>query len=346
MSTTTLKAAVRIDGSQGEGGGQVVRTAIALSAITGKPLVLEFIRAGRKKPGIMRQHLTSIQAAAQICHAKTVGVELGAEDIEFIPGEIEGGDYNFKIGSAGSTSLVAQAIMPILAMASEPSNVTISGGTHNLWAPTYDFIDQSFLPLFRQMGARVQGEITMHGFFPAGGGEIKLEIKPLKKSMRLDLCERGEALKNHAVVLLSHLKHAIGERELERLNKNLDFKSENCEILHVKSPGPGNAVTIFAEFENVTGVFVSLGQHGVRAEAVAATAGEEVRDYLANDAAVCTHLADQLLLPMALMGGGSFTTTDISEHTRTNAEIIKKFLDVSITWTQQKRKKWLIEIIK
>ncbi len=342
---------VIIDGSFGEGGGQVLRTSISLSAITGTPVRIDNIRAGRKKPGLMRQHLTSIKAAAEICGAKTEGLELRSDAISFVPGAIEGGDYRFDIGSAGGTVLVAQTIIPILSHAKTASTATVIGGTHNMWAPTFDYLERAFLPQYNKMGGRVSAELLKYGFVPAGGGEIVLAVKPTQDKRALDLRTRGDRVDASIIAVLANLKHDIATREIKTITKRMDIDKSASEILHVDGPGPGNAVSLFLEYENLTEVFIGIGQQGVRAETIASRLAEEARRYtLSQDGAgqdytaVGEHLADQLLLPMALYGGGAFTTTNITEHTRTNMDIIKRFLDVDIKTTQLGRKCWLVEV--
>jgi RNA 3'-terminal phosphate cyclase (ATP) len=338
------KREIIIDGSFGEGGGQVLRTSISLSAITGTPVRIENIRAGRKKPGLMRQHLTSIKAAAEICGAKTKGLELRSNEISFVPGEVEGGDYRFDIGSAGGTVLVAQTIIPILSHAKTPSTVTIIGGTHNMWAPTYDYLHRAFLPLFNRMGGCVSAELIKHGFYPAGGGEINLAVKPTRDKHVLDLQERGEKTCANIVAVLANLKRDIANREIKAITHRMDIEKDQSEILHVDGPGPGNVVSVFMDYENVTEVFIGLGQHGVRAESIANAVVSEAREYFTSDAAVGPHLADQLLLPMVLMKGGKFTTSEITEHTRTNIDIIKRFIDIDIITEQIARKLWGVTV--
>ncbi|MGJ8562899.1 MAG: RNA 3'-terminal phosphate cyclase [Alphaproteobacteria bacterium] len=333
-----------VDGSEGEGGGQVLRTSLSLSAITGKPVRIENVRGRRKKPGLFRQHLTAFKAAAEICGARMEGAELKSSEIAFYPGEIKGGDYSFSIGSAGSTILVAQTILPILARASSPSTVTITGGTHNMWAPTFDFFDQTFLPLFRSMGGRASAELVKYGFHPAGGGEIMLTVKPFEATNPLELITRGKKVNESIVAIVSNLKRNIAEREVETLLHALNLAPEKGEIIDADGAGPGNAVSLFLEFENLTEVFTNLGRHGVRSEAVAKDVAAQAKDYLQSGAAVGPHLADQLLLPMALGKGGVFTVTDITQHTRTNIDIIRRFLDVDILLSQQGRKCWTIEV--
>lgn len=333
-----------IDGSEGEGGGQVLRTSLSLSAITGKPVRIENVRGRRTKPGLFRQHLTAFKAAAEICGAQMEGAELKSSEIAFYPGEIKGGDYHLSIGSAGSTTLVAQTILPILAHADEPSTVTITGGTHNMWAPTFDFFNQAFLPLFRSTGGRASVELVKYGFHPAGGGEIMLTVKPSDATNPMELITRGEKVNESIVAIISNLKRNIAEREIKTLLSTLNLAPEKGEIIDADGAGPGNAVSLFLEFENLTEVFTNLGQHGVRSEAVAKDVAAQGKDYLQSGAAVGPHLADQLLLPMALGKGGVFTATDITQHTRTNIDIIRRFLDVDISLSQQGRKCWTIEV--
>jgi len=339
-----MEREIIIDGSEGEGGGQVLRTSLTLSAITGKPIRVENVRGKRKKPGLYRQHLTAFKAAAEICGARLEGAELGSSEIAFYPKAIKGGEYRFDIGSAGASTLVAQTILPILSHAKTPSTVTITGGTHNLWAPSFDFLNHAFLPQFRKMGGHASADLISHGFYPAGGGKIELDIQPVSSPQTFELTTRGDAVNEQAEIVLSNLKREIGERELKVLKKRLALSDDQTKIIHVDGPGPGNCVSVFLEFENITEVFVNLGQHGVRAETVANTIAQDVREYKLSPAAIGEHLADQLLLPMALMRGGRFTTTTLSQHTQTNIDIIKRFLDVDISAVQTERKCWAVEV--
>lgn len=348
-----IKNEIIIDGSEGEGGGQVLRTSLSLSAITGKPVRIENVRGQRKKPGLFRQHLTAFKAAAEICNARMEGAELGSSEIAFYPDKIKGGDYEFSIGSAGATPLVAQTIIPILAHAHSESNVRITGGTHNQWAPTFDFLDQAFLPQFRKMGGRATAELEAYGFYPAGGGAIQLKIKPTHETQALALMDRGGRIDERVVAIVANLKRDIAKRELKTITKAMNLKAQQGEIIHTDGPGPGNAVTLFLEYENVTEVFIGLGEHGVRAETVAKKLVAQAQKYLpAKDSlgsiqtAIGEHLADQLLLPMALFDGGVFTTTDITQHMRTNVDIIQAFLNVDIKLTQKGRKCWIVEVSK
>src|SRR5689334_333662 len=172
---------LKLDGSVGEGGGQILRTALALSALTGQPFEIEKIRAKRRKPGLLRQHLTAVRAATALCQAQVEGDSLGSMTLRFVPGDVKPGEYAFAIGTAGSATLVLQTVLPPLLLASRPSKITIEGGTHNPLAPPVDFLDRSFLPLVRRMGPRVRVQLERWGFYPAGGGRISVEIEPVQR---------------------------------------------------------------------------------------------------------------------------------------------------------------------
>lgn len=339
---------VTIDGSYGEGGGQILRTSLALSLVTGKPLRIEKIRAGRKNPGLLRQHLTSVQAAAEVGQAETTGASLGSTQLTFTPGKIKAGEYHFAIGTAGSTLLVLQTVLPALMIADAPSTLTLEGGTHNPFAPPFDFLEQTFLPLLKRMGVRVDADLIKYGFYPAGGGKLEITIHPVAAAnqlSRLELPERGEIRERRARVVLCHLPRNIAERELNIVQKKLSWPKKWHKVeTPTNSIAPGNFVSLEIECDHVTEVFTGFGERTVAAEAVADQAALAARRYLASDAAVAEYLADQLLLPMALAGGGSFTTLPPSRHTTTNIEIIKKFLDLEITCEQMANRVWQIAL--
>jgi RNA 3'-terminal phosphate cyclase (ATP) len=323
-----------IDGSQGEGGGQVLRTSLALSLVTGKAFRIENIRAKRKTPGLLRQHLTAVNAATRIGDAAVEGAQVGSLTLTFIPRALRGGEYEFAIGTAGSTMLVLQTILLPLAIADVPSVVEVEGGTHNPSAPPFDFIDRAFLPLLRRMGANVEIELLRPGFYPAGGGKIRVRIEPSQKLTRLELEERGAITTRCARAVVANLPWTIAEREVKVAAEELGWP-EDCLQAHTLtgSAGPGNAISIIVGFENVTDVFTAFGERGVRAEDVAHQAVKEARRYINSDAAIGEHLADQLLLPLAMGGGGSFTTTPLSSHSVTNIETIRRFVDREIAVT-------------
>lgn len=319
-----------IDGSYHEGGGQILRTALSLSLATGTPFRIEKIRAGRKRPGLLRQHLTAVLAAARISNAEVRGAEINATELSFLPQDVVPGDYQFSIGTAGSTMLVLQTVLPVLMLAKGASMLTLEGGTHNPAAPPYDYVERVYLPLLRRMGARVGCELVSAGFFPAGGGVVKISIEAPVELHTLDLRQRGQIVRRSARGLVSNLPQSIAERELMVVERKLSWERSNLIAESVASRGPGNILLLEIESEQLTEIFTGFGERNVRAEAVAERAINEAKRYLASDVAVGEHLADQLLLPLALMKGGVFTTLPLSAHSLTNIGTIGKFLPVKI----------------
>ena len=319
-----------LDGSLGEGGGQILRSALSLSMCTGTPFRIERIRAKRKKTGLLRQHLTAVNAAAEICGAKIEGAQLGSTTLAFTPGAVRSGDYAFAIGSAGSCTLVLQTVLPALLMADAPSRVQLKGGTHNPMAPPFHFLQRSFVPLLRTMGAEVTLELKRFGFYPAGGGEFTAAIAPARLTP-LHLPARGARTHAYAESFIAGVPGHVALRELEVVGQAMGWTPAQLQVHGLPSEqGPGNALMITLEHEFVTEVFTAFGEKSVAAEQVAKRVVGMARDYLPSNAAVGEYLADQLLLPMALAGEGSFTCTQASQHTTTNAEVIAQFLPVAI----------------
>jgi RNA 3'-terminal phosphate cyclase (ATP) len=329
-----VSAPVLIDGSRGEGGGQILRTSLALSAITGRPLELGRIRAGRAKPGLQRQHLACVLAAAAICDAEVDGAEVGSTRIAFRPGARRGGDFTFDIGTAGSTGLVLQTVIPALLAAPAAATVTVTGGTHNPLAPCFDFLDRVFAPAVRAMGATLELAIEAYGFYPAGGGRVVARITPAPLRP-IELCERGPILRRWATAIVSRLPTHVATRELMMVQERLELEPTECEVRDVRSPGTGNAILI--EYEHAGGreLITGFGEKGVRAERVAEAACAEAADWLARDVPVGSHLADQLLLPMALAGAGRYRTGPMTLHATTNIQTIRAFLPIAITATER-----------
>ncbi|MDK2125225.1 RNA 3'-terminal phosphate cyclase [Parachitinimonas caeni] len=325
---------IALDGSEGEGGGQVLRSSLSLSMITGTPFRIDRIRAKRAKPGLLRQHLTAVEAARAICGAKVEGAELGSSSLQFIPGPIQGGDYRFAIGSAGSCTLVLQTALPALWFADSASRISVSGGTHNQAAPPFDFLQRAWAPLLARMGIRQSLQLNRHGFYPAGGGEIVASIEPAGKPQPLDLCERGELLGVRGEALVAAVPVTVANRELDRLSAQLGAIERQIRELPARE-GPGNVALVEVRYANVTEVLTAFGEKGRSAELVADDAGQQARLYMASSACVDEHLADQLALAIALAGSGSFTTTRVSGHLSTNIEVIEKFLPVEFTLTEQ-----------
>lgn len=323
---------IEIDGSQGEGGGQVLRTSLSLSAITGQPFRLHHIRAGRKNPGLQRQHLTCVRAAAEICQAELRGAAWESSDLTFRPGAPIAGNYRFDIGTAGSTSLVLQTVLPILFRQEAPSTVTLEGGTHNDKAPPWDFLNEAFLPVLERIGPRVATSLDRPGYYPKGGGLVRFAIEPSKDFRPLEHSTRGALLGVTVKAVVSRLRPEIAEREVRTAARLLrEFEPATEVEEETRSPGPGNVVLIRVRSERATELFSACGARGVPAEQVARSAADEVLEYLRADVPVGRHLADQLLLPLAIGAGGRFRTLAMTEHTRTNIEVIRRFLDVPIT---------------
>lgn len=322
---------INIDGSQGEGGGQILRSSLALSMVTGKPFRIEKIRAGRKKPGLMRQHLTSVQAAAQVCGAGVQGDHMGSTEVTFSPGEVRSGKYNFSVGTAGSATLVCQTLLPPLLTAQGPSTLVLEGGTHNPFAPPFNFLEKSFAPLIDSMGPRIELILERYGFYPAGGGKMVIHIEPSDGLQPKNIVQRGETVTVTGEAYFANLPFDIAQRELAVVQKKMGLRDAQVKPVQVSnSPGPGNLVAITIESECVTEVVTGFGQRGVSAEKVAGYACENALKYLAAGAPVGEHLADQLLLPMAMAGRGHFRTVKPNPHTLTNRQVIQKFLDVQI----------------
>lgn len=334
-----------IDGSQGEGGGQILRTALALSLQTGKPFRLEQIRAGRQKPGLLRQHLTAVQAAAAVGRAEVAGAALGSTTLEMHPGTVTPGDYHFAVGTAGSAMLVLQTILPPLLTAGGVSTLTLEGGTHNPFAPPFDFVADSFAPLIRRMGPSIELELHRPGFYPAGGGKLQVVIHPVGQLSRLDLLDRGPIQRRLARALISSIPRQVADRELACVQQHLGWSEEECRVESVTHPtGPGNVLLLKVETEQVTGVFTGFGERRRSAEQVAQEATDAAMAWLRAGVPVDEHLADQLLLPMALAGGGSFRTVRPSSHTLTNADIIGQFLPVDIRVEQESPLAWQVVV--
>src|SRR2546421_12112579 len=336
---------VSIDGSFGEGGGQIIRTSLALSLITGKPFRVFNVRARREKPGLQRQHMTAVTAAAAIGGARVDGAHAGSKEFTIVPGEFRPGEYKFSIGTAGSTMLVLQAILPPLMTADGPSLLLFEGGPHNVKAPPFEFIQKTFLPLVNRTGPSVSVELQRYGFYPPGGGRFNVYVEPSAGLKRLDLLERGAILSERARALCVNLPPHVGEREMAVASEQLGWMPDQLDLEEsTNALSGGNVFTIDIESEQLTEVFTGIGERGVRAEAVAARVVHEAQKYLEVGAPVGEHLADQLLIPMALARGGSYTTSTPTLHTTTNIDVIKKFLPVEITTTQLSEDVWKVEV--
>ncbi len=322
---------IELDG--GHGGGQLLRSALTLSLCTGIGFTLQNIRAIRRRPGLMRQHLTAVNAAAQVGSACTHGAALGATSLRFEPGVVSAGEYHFATGSAGSATLVLQTVLPALWRAQGPSRLRLEGGTHNPLAPSADFIADSYLPSLARMGVQASMQLLQHGFHPAGGGVIELQVQPCA-TLQVPCMEQRPALDSmQAQVVMSGLSSSIGLRELQVLADELGVDPHPRHVQSVRPAlGPGNVAMVRVRHGDHVEVFDGHGERGVSAEQVGARLAGQVRTYLSGGAWVGEYLSDQLLLPMALAGGGSFTTHVISDHLASNARLIEKFLPVEFDW--------------
>jgi len=332
-----------IDGSYGEGGGQVLRTTLALSAITGQPVRIEGIRAGRRKPGLGPQHLTGVRAAAKICDAEVEGAKLNAQALTFAPRSApQAGSYTFDVaqaakgGSAGSVSLILQTVLLPLTLAEGSSQLTIRGGTHVAWSPSYDYVKRVYLPTLSRMGIEAKVNLQRWGWYPIGGGEIRATVNGKGKGVPpagLDLDQRGALLRVRGLSASSNLPKHIRTRQERAALQVLRSNSVNARIEVVDAPSKGVGTVIFcwAEFENGMAGFTSLGERGKPAERVAEEAADELVRFLQGDAALDRYLADQLVLPMALAAGSSqFSTEVVTEHLLTNAWVVNRFFPARV----------------
>lgn len=334
-----------VDGSQGEGGGQIVRSSLSLAMVTGQPVTITNIRLGRNKPGLLRQHLTAVQAAVAITGGEVSGDVLGSLQITFHPQKPMGGSYRFAVGTAGSATLVLQTILPALMLADTPSSLVLEGGTHNPWAPPYDFLEKCYLPQLAKMGPQVQLKLVRAGFYPAGGGEFRVQIEPVSRLQPLHLSKRGKTTMQRARVVIANLAGHIAEREARLIATKTGWERRSIAVEKVSSLGPGNAVFVEQISTNVTEVFVGFGRLGTKAERVAGEAVEAWQAYTRAEVPVGPYLADQLLLPMGISAWQTrqaadgdpkysrpncFRTMALTEHSQTHVAILKQFLGINI----------------
>lgn len=328
---------VSIDGSTGEGGGQILRTSLALSCITGRSLHIENIRTARRNAGLAKQHISCVQAARQSCNGKCQGAAQHSKVLDFQPGPVQSGDFYFDIGSAGSASLVIQTVLPALFLVDMPSIVTVTGGTHNPLAPPFDFLSETFLPAVEAAGFHGGCKLVKHGFFPAGGGKITFNIQPRQTNSHktINFCEPTNKPQISARIYTAKLPENIAHKQHELLlQSNLDFEDvEHIEV--TDSDGPGNCVMIrLCSSDRVT-VFTAFGMRGKPSHKVISEVVDLAKDFLASGAAVDRFLADQLLIYMAISKAGCYTTNELTAHLTTNMGVIKKFLDVNFSVDKQ-----------
>lgn len=326
---------LEIDGSYGEGGGQVLRTSLALSALTGQAVRIERIRAGRRKPGLAPQHLTGVRAIAKVCDALVEGAKLNSQALTFTPRAApRAGTYTFDVaqaakgGSAGAVSLILQTVLLPLALAQGTSQLTLRGGTHVAWSPPFDYLKRVYLPMLARMGVQAKVRIVKWGWYPIGGGEVRATLQGSSALAGLDLRERGGLLRVRGLSASSNLpKHVRVRQEgaaLQALRSN--GVNARMDVVDAPSKGTGTVVFLWAEFENAVAGFTSLGKRGKPAERVAEEAADELLEFLHSSTALDRHLADQLVLPLALAEGESlFTTERVTQHLLTNAWVVNQF---------------------
>jgi len=364
-------ATVELDGSRGEGGGQILRTALALAMITGRPLRMRRIRAGRAKPGLRRQHLACVEAAAMLCHAEVRGATLGSQDLTFVPGAITGGELAIDIGTAGSTTLVVQTILVPAIAAGRPLRAVITGGTHNPLAPPFEFLDRVYAPHLRAMGADLELTLDRHGFASGGelasdtgGGEPADDAGDLGKARRgrgprgaaagagedrrarhgqltvtvgpgalrpIEVMTAGPITARRATAIVARLPSHVAAREHAVVQARLGFAPGECEVRDVPAGAPANVLLLEVERAEGRELVSGFGEKGVRAELVAERACDALAAFLAADVPVGAHLADQLLLPLAIAGGGQFRAAALTPHALTNIATIQHFLELAIT---------------
>lgn len=325
---------IELDGSMGEGGGQILRSSLALSLITQEPFRIVCIRAGRSKPGLLKQHLTAVKAAVEISGASVVGATLGSQELSFSPGPVRPGNYRFDIGSAGSTGLVVQTILLPLALAGG-GQIIVKGGTHNSASPPYEFLTRTFAPILARLGIPVQFHLERPGFYPAGGGEIRVDVGPANMlGNPIDLTSERLTDQASAEVLIARLPYGVAEQEISVLQQGLQTIG-----LHVTpqlrtivdSKGPGNVILLTMQSTGGLSVVLSaFGEKGVLAEDVPKTLIAQAKQLMTVDSPIDEHLTDQLILPLALSGGGRFLSVAPSEHTRTNIDVLRQFISIPV----------------
>ncbi|HET9042845.1 MAG TPA: RNA 3'-terminal phosphate cyclase [Burkholderiales bacterium] len=321
---------IEIDGSHGEGGGQTVRTAVALSAITGKSVRLQNVRANRDRPGLAPQHLAAVRAVGSLCAAEYTGLALRSQAFTFAPGALRGGAFRIDVGTAGSVTLVLQALLPVLTCAPVPSRVTVVGGTDVRAAPPFDYLGHVLLALLGRMGIGVECRLIRRGYYPRGGGEVEVTVAPARpRPLELDASGGPPHIDGlaHVANLPAHIAERMRAAALARLDA-YPAHIDTATLGGAEAIGPGGAIVVWARAgETVLGAG-RVAQRGVRAETLGDESGAELAADLAAGAALDVHAADQILVYLALAGGGGFTARTVSSHARTAIWLIEQFLPV------------------
>lgn len=334
---------ILLDGSEGEAGGQILRTALTLSTLTGRAFELIHIRAGRSKPGLAAQHLAAVRAAAELVEARVEGAELQSQHLVFEPTRAPiAGDRRFEIGTAGSTSLLLHTLLPVLALAGGTSKVVATGGTHVRAAPTFHDLVWGWAPLWKGLGWPIDLHLVRSGFYPRGGGEVEARVHAPGQAAPCDLRRRGNLLEVRVVPLVSGLPGDIAVRMGASARAELRQLGVEAEVEGVALPqgaSKGAALTIQAIYEKISVSFGALGEKGQPAEVVAREAVARFKAHHESGMALDEHLGDQILLPLALASAGiqggptpihRYSTASISHHLTTNAGVIRRFLPVDI----------------
>ena len=291
-----------IDGSEGEGGGQIVRNACALSLVTAEPFRITNIRGGREKPGLMRQHVTAIEAACAIGGGTCEGVSVGSGEMSFTPGTVQGGDYHFAVGTAGSTGLVLQTILMPLVLAGTPSRLVLEGGTHNMLAPPFEFIERCFLPVINRMGPTVTAKLVRHGFYPSGGGRIEVEITPAPL-VPVDCTERGTLIDTSAIAFFAGLPFDVADREIQTAKKLLDWPERSFAVRELpEERGPGNILLLEARHEHATEIVSGFGK-ARRARRTCGQAGGGADEGLSRLGCLCRAVSGRSVAVAVRAGG-------------------------------------------
>jgi RNA 3'-terminal phosphate cyclase (ATP) len=322
---------ISLDGAAGEGGGQVLRTALALSALTGQGFEMTRIRARRTSPGLLPQHLAAVRAVAMACGAKVSGAFDGSPDLRFEPGAIAAGEFRFEIGTAGAVTLVLETVLPVLGAASSASRVDVVGGTHVPLSPSYDYFARHWAPVVRGLGLEVHGQMGRAGFFPPGGGEVQARVEPWRRpAARLDLAERGRFVGIKGRSGAARVKGGAADRQrdgAQRVFWERQRLEADWEVVEVTADSPGSFLFLEAVFEKGRGAFAFLGQRGVSPEALGDRAARRLLRFIEDEeGAVDSHLADQLVVPLVAGGGGGrVSTVEVTRHLESAAEVATRF---------------------
>jgi RNA 3'-terminal phosphate cyclase (ATP) len=328
---------IPVAGELGEGGGQILRSALTLAAVTGQGFEVTRIRARRSRPGLRPQHLAAVRATAMSCQAEVHGAFDGSPDLRFQPGPVTAGAFDFDIGTAGATTLVLQTVLPALATVEEPSRVVITGGTHVPLSPSFHFIARHWVPMVGRLGLHPRVDLEHAGFAPRGEGRLRAEVSPWTRPTGLDLTRRGSLLEVRGLSAAARLKGDVARRQAGAARALLWEQrrlESDWEVLEMPAPSPGSCLQVEGIFENGRAAFALLGQRGVRAEVLGERAARQLLHFLdLEDACLDPWLADQLAVPLALAGGGGrLTTSKVTSHLETVAEVLRLFGTPASTW--------------